>query len=915
MPATGFQSPFEQIVLTQAAISTSQMLREWLHEKEKAIKEAKSAPDEKKRAAILSVPDPDKGNTRAEIATNLCEAFKKDHTAIFKYASRYNKRREGRVFQVDQLSAAEEGALKKIFTDFAEQCYDEKGNRKAMNVEQAAAAMQRLYEDLKLANKAEGKGFVPLRYMRFPASYILTQLGSSEKWKDLNHGQGINFNRGKKPKPEESLADRFRAAFDGSLDQKKEDEFRELNHPTPYIHHYESFTEIAGYRFPCLKFGWGQTHLLTDNGYLIDRTDELVAELEKRLKSGGRADKLIIDLSRRPEDPPLIHVSDLIQTKFEPDNKTPRQEQWAKKASKALTRLQDKLTDMKKAAKVDGREIQPEKVTLVSMDIDLLTGLSMRDVKNEEGVVIKKSEVTRLGDFISAHSLKTKNCEGIRPDMPADLLVMSDFLALLPKPKHASEYNQRIDTALDALAVMAIKEDKADIAELIKAAKPHIKAVAPRVMDAVNGHFNDKKTAAELMGKAKSLGKAERGEEQRKHNKPRFFMTVGGAGSGKSNAEVIANEQCGKGNYVIAGLDHVRSMFDRQALNLATDNHNYDYKNVEQASRLVRAMVLERARKQGYHLLLDGSGIPYESRYAPIVAEFKKHDYKTNVLGFDRTLYVNDPDARKKWDQEHGSTPRKAISDVFLGQAIRLVRELRAMPVKMIATNYACVPDALLNASQDLNVDRFWLMDTNPKKMGGKDTSAKDSDDTSANDIRPYILSFTTEITDRQLQQLDNMKGKELKRAIESMQKDNKKIYNALTHDAYKPDKTDANKWDFKVVGKDKAKAKAKDRYRIEVITDSERYLGTLEKGLFNLEANGPEELFKLTRPMSFDVEGLFCNERGSLRMEADKNFNVDEWPQIPLATPHSLPAWEKRGQRPVVGGSQSLPGAGNSRG
>ena len=83
--------------------------------------------------------------------------------------------------------------------------------------------------------------------------------------------------------------------------------------------------------------------------------------------------------------------------------------------------------------------------------------------------------------------------------------------------------------------------------------------------------------------------------------------------------------------------------------------------------------------------------------------------------------------------------------------------------------------------------------------------------------------------------------------------------------------------------------------YRIEVITDAERYLGTLEKGLFNLDANGPEALFKLTKPMSFDVEGLFQNERHTLNMSPDQNISVDELPEIPCATQYSAAALKRK--------------------
>jgi hypothetical protein len=531
-------------------------------------------------------------------------------------------------------------------------------------------------------------------------------------------------------------------------------------------------------------------------------------------------------------------------------------------ANESLDRLRNRLSKLKDASIIDGRKVEEGVAQLVSMDIDLLTGLSMKDQKKPDGST-EKSEVARLGAFIRKHS------PIVRDSVPEDLLAMSDFLALFPKPDDGSDYASHMDARLKELSVIAIQEGNEDAHELLAAATPHIKALAPRIMSAVDEHFKDKKTAQEL------------GEK-----KPHFFMTVGGVAAGKSNAEKIANEECGKDNYVIAGLDMVRSMFDRQAINLATDNHNFDYKNIEQAGKLVRALVLERGREQGYHLLLDGSGIPYENRYAPILAAFKgdettKFQYKTNVLGFDRTLYVHDPEKRSALDRE---SPRKALGDALFYQGMRLGRDLRSVPVKIIANNYASVPEAMLQASQDPNVDRFWLIDNNPRK--------------NQEEMKPYILSFTTEITEEQLTTLDKLKGPQLKEAILAM--DNEKVNKALQDKRYTPDELPPENWNFKVV------AKIGDEYRIEVITDAERYLGTLEKGLFNMEADGPESLFKLTKPMSFDVEGLFQSNQRSLAVQPDKSIAIEEWFRVPYASTNSLAArrescYEISGSLPVM--------------
>ena len=814
MPVNDFQDIFERIVLTQGAISARKEMDKWFKQKGRGEN-----------------VDPDRGSTRAEIADNLFETFKKYHSTIFQYASQYNKRRERkedtdgikRVFQVAQLQPEDLASLKQIFTGFVEKYYDDNGQRKAgIN---PAEAMQELYETLKKANDPGASHFVRLRYLRFPASLIITELGSSEKWKDISPN-GINFNRGNKPKPNEDLAGRFQAAFNGDLDAEYERKFHEENQTSPYIHHQESFVEIAGHRFPCLKFGH-HTHLISDNGYPVDMTHAVRDRIAQQIASGVSADKLAVPLAleQNPHGEAKKHLSELIRFVEVEAGSSDKVKKWAKSVNDILAEVKGRLQRMQQSNRIDGREVKAGEVMLVSMDIDLLTGLSM--------VGGAKSDMARLGAFVREHA------DALRPGVAADLVGMSDFLPLFPN----------VGESLGSLRTIAENEKNSAIVSLIDTASPHLKAIAPRITEIANQQFEGKKTAQQL------------GQD------PHFYMTIGGVAAGKSNGEKIAAEECGgKNNFVIAELDGIRSKFDRQAINLATDNHNFDYANIAQAGKLVRAQVLERGREQGYNVVLDGSGIPYEGRYAPVLAVFKKKAYGTSVIGVDRTLYVHDPETRKKLDREF---PRKAPVDALSQQGGRYGDSLRAVPVKMIANNYAAVPEALLQASRDPNVDRFWLIDTNPKK-GREDTAAN-------------MLSFTIEVTGEQLDKLDELKGAELKAAIVNLGND--KVSAIMNHTKYSPDALPAEGWNFKAV------AKIGNNYRIEVMTDAKRYLGTLEKGLFNTEANGPEELYKITRSMNWDVEALFQNDRHALNVQPDEHISINNRPEIPCATRYSLAA------------------------
>ncbi|MDD5271362.1 MAG: zeta toxin family protein, partial [Methylovulum sp.] len=76
---------------------------------------------------------------------------------------------------------------------------------------------------------------------------------------------------------------------------------------------------------------------------------------------------------------------------------------------------------------------------------------------------------------------------------------------------------------------------------------------------------------------------------------PKLFMSMGGAGSGKTAVEEIAAAQCGD-NFVIASLDEFRKLSDLYTVLTAASHHSDDYVFVEPFANRLRGVVSDYAR-------------------------------------------------------------------------------------------------------------------------------------------------------------------------------------------------------------------------------------------------------------------------------------------------------------------------------
>jgi len=178
---------------------------------------------------------------------------------------------------------------------------------------------------------------------------------------------------------------------------------------------------------------------------------------------------------------------------------------------------------------------------------------------------------------------------------------------------------------------------------------------------------------------------------------PKLFMSMGGAGSGKTAVEEIAAAQCGD-NFVIASLDAFRQLSDLYQVLTAAGHHSDDYIYVEPFANRLRGLVASHARGQRVNILYDGTGIPYKPRYATIVEQFKVSGFHTQVTAVD--AFIVKPEGR---DDE---LPRSAV---ITSVKKRFTETGRALPWVVTVDKHLRAPNSFLVALQHLALEKISL--------------------------------------------------------------------------------------------------------------------------------------------------------------------------------------------------------------
>lgn len=178
---------------------------------------------------------------------------------------------------------------------------------------------------------------------------------------------------------------------------------------------------------------------------------------------------------------------------------------------------------------------------------------------------------------------------------------------------------------------------------------------------------------------------------------PKLFMAMGGAGSGKTAVEEIAQAQCGE-NFVIASLDEFRKQSDLYKVLTAANHHSDDYVYVEPFANRLRDMVAQEAKQKRINILYDGTCIPYKPRYANIIEQFKQAGFKTQITAVD--AFIVKPQGRESELRRSG---------VIGSVKTRFEKTGRALPWVITVYKHLRAPRSFLHALEDQQLDKISL--------------------------------------------------------------------------------------------------------------------------------------------------------------------------------------------------------------
>ena len=185
---------------------------------------------------------------------------------------------------------------------------------------------------------------------------------------------------------------------------------------------------------------------------------------------------------------------------------------------------------------------------------------------------------------------------------------------------------------------------------------------------------------------------------------PQLFMSMGGAGSGKSAVEEIAEASCGD-NFVIASLDEFRKQSDLYKVLTAASHHSDDYVYVEPFANRLRDSVAEYAKLYQFNILYDGTGIPYQPRYSNIVNQFKAHGFYTQITAVD--AFIVKPEGRE--DELIRSSVITSVKERFETAG-------RALPWVVTVDKHIRAPRSFLNALEHDMLDKISLFANDGEK-------------------------------------------------------------------------------------------------------------------------------------------------------------------------------------------------------
>ena len=185
---------------------------------------------------------------------------------------------------------------------------------------------------------------------------------------------------------------------------------------------------------------------------------------------------------------------------------------------------------------------------------------------------------------------------------------------------------------------------------------------------------------------------------------PSLFMSMGGAGSGKTAVEEIALAHCGD-NFVTASLDEFRKKSDLYKILTAASHHSDDYVYVEPFANRLRDLVADHAKRKHINILYDGTGIPYQPRYSNIVNQFKANGFYTQITAVD--AFIIKPESREN---------ELIRSSVITSVKERYETDGRALPWVVTVDKHIRAPRSFLNALEHEMLNKISLFANDGEK-------------------------------------------------------------------------------------------------------------------------------------------------------------------------------------------------------
>lgn len=286
--------------------------------------------------------------------------------------------------------------------------------------------------------------------------------------------------------------------------------------------------------------------------------------------------------------------------------------------------------------------------------------------------------------------------------------------------------------------------------------------------------------------------------------KPKFFMTQGGVGSGKTKLESYASAITG-GNYIIASLDSARELIPEYQLYLQAGHHSDDYRALRTLAYIIMGEVVNKAISENYNYFRDGSGIPYDARNSELVKIMKDSGYETYVLSAAAPLYIH-----KDRKDLHEPVHERIIE--------RYKKKSRMVPWDIVLNKHINHPLAMMQAAQDENSDHVVIFDN----MSARGLSYKIAESYWVDDL--FYNKLITSTNDKRMYELIQSLG--------FFQDINTTIDMQLTYlIAARKRKYDHRLFIYQ------------DVYKILAIYNQERFIDIIQKAALNINAKGYEDL------------------------------------------------------------------------